>query len=233
MDSAERGADTFPCNQPQHLSTMKTTLLSLIIALTSTCSLTVRAEEEKKDGEKKDRERAEKRETEAKEKKMRMEAGQREFRERMQKQMQEAMQEAARLEGEGKKGEAEARRRQAQERLQESIRNHEREMQEQMQKEMKKPDGGHAPQHQELHAKLKHVEQAMAHLSEAGLPEQAEQLARTAERMRNAIHDGGERPEARRGDAPRGERRPDGETEALRREIQELREAVRQLKEAK
>jgi len=98
------------------------------------------------------------------------------------------------------------------------------------------------PPRHELENKLRHVEQAIGHLREAEMPEPAEHLNQVANRLRGALRgegDGprreeGHRQQARREDGRRQEGpqdQPLGDIEALRREIQELRQAVRQLAE--
>jgi len=82
----------------------------------------------------------------------------------------------------------------------------------------RRPDG---PPRSELERKLHHVEQAIGHLREAGLPDPAENLGRLADRLRHALHD-------QEGPRPDGPRRDD-DLAALRREVEALKLAVRQL----
>src|SRR6185436_15129822 len=100
----------------------------------------------------------------------------------------------------------------------------------------RRPDGPRG----DVENKLRHVEQAIGHLKEAGMPDMARNLEQEANRLRASLR-GGEGDRPRDGDRPREETRrdeprravlrPDGDIEALRREIQELRQAVRQLSE--
>jgi hypothetical protein len=95
-----------------------------------------------------------------------------------------------------------------------------------------RPDG---PPRPELESKLHHVEQAISHLREAGLPDPAANLERVAQRLRNAMHES-QGPAAGHGPHPDGPphgKRPDGppreELGALRREVEELRQTVDKL----
>ena len=201
--------------------TMKTTLLSLLLLIAPGTAGFVRAQEEKSPGAPREERKPEPGPDRAG-------AEMREFHQKMEQKMKAVMEEAGKLEAEGKKDEAEARRREAKERMKHEIEAHRREMQARREKDGPPRDGDRRPDgppRGDMEAKLKHVEQAIAHLREAGMMDQAENLARMAERMRNA----GRGPA---GDQPRrDDRRPDGDIEALRRDIQELREAVRQLNE--
>jgi hypothetical protein len=158
----------------------------------------------------------------------RMEQEQRAFRTKMQQKMEQAMKEAAELEAAGKKDEAEAARRAARERADNAVREFQAAMQKKNQEAMRgrgdrRPEGPPP----DMEGRLKHIREAVAHLHEAGLHDIAENVARMAERMRQGDRPDGPPPE--RGDA----RRPGPELEGLRREIQELREAVRGLKAEK
>lgn len=94
-----------------------------------------------------------------------------------------------------------------------------------------RPDGPPAP---ELKRKLHHVEQAIGHLREAGLPDPAQNLERVADRLRQALHDHREHgPGSRESDPeagpPRDQPRRDEELGALRRDIEELKKLVAEL----
>ncbi len=174
-----------------------------------------------------------------------------EAKENIGRQFQAAMAEAAELEKAGKKDEADARREKARAQAEAAKADLERAVKEQGDRprregEPKRESGDRRPdgaQPQELENKLRHVEQAIAHLREAGMPEPAEQLNQIANRLRAALRGEGDAPRdgaPRRGDpeAPRREegrreepRRPQSDIETLRREIQELREVVKQLAE--
>jgi uncharacterized protein (DUF305 family) len=95
-----------------------------------------------------------------------------------------------------------------------------------------RPDG---PPRPELERKLHHVEQAIGHLREAGLPDPAENLERVAQRLRNAMHD---QPGPPPGRGPHPDGPPHGdhagapghdEIGELRREIEELKKTVGEL----
>jgi colicin import membrane protein len=245
---------------------MRTTLLSILLSITPAFVTLVRADEEKPDAP-----RDAKKEIDVRE---HLEAEKVKFREEMEKHMKAAMEEAAKLEADGKKDAAENLRRQAKEKSEAAIQEHQRAMQAKMEAVMReragaerrrvaaerehaggergragadrRPDG---PPHGDMEGKLRHVQQAVAHLREAGMMDAAENIARLGERMRGSGRgEGGEprredgrredarpdqprREEGRREEVRREERRPDGDIEALRREIQELRQAVRQLSE--
>lgn len=212
---------------------MKTTLLSLL--LLTAISLPLSAQEEKKDAPRGDGDKRE--------------AAQRDLakaKENIEHHMQAARAEVEALEKAGKKDEAEARRRQAEEQFKAArneLEQHTRAAQGSHEggdrPDARRPEG--APPRAELENKLHHVEQAITHLQEAGLAEPAENLKQLANHLRAALKgegDGPRREEPRRPDGDRREgepRRPDGpppnDIEALRREIQELRQAVRQLSE--
>lgn len=159
--------------------------------------------------------------------------------------MKAAMEEAAELEKAGKHDAAEAKRKEAEQQRDAAIHELQQHMRERRQAEVRRegepkregearresegrrPDG---PPRQELENKLRHVEQAIGHLREAGMPEPAEQLNQIANRLRGALRgegDGPRREEGRREEGPRDQ--PRGDIEALRREIQELRQAVQEL----
>lgn len=86
----------------------------------------------------------------------------------------------------------------------------------------------------ELNRKLNHVQQAIRHLREAGLPEAAANLEKVAERLRNALHDHDAhhahhpRPE----NAPAGADRQADELRALRREVEELKKSFDELRKS-
>ena len=72
------------------------------------------------------------------------------------------------------------------------------------------------------------------------MPDAAAQINQMADRLRNALRaedqprrEEGRREDAKRDETRREERRPDGDIEALRREVQELRQAVRQMNQRK
>jgi len=108
----------------------------------------------------------------------------------------------------------------------------------------RRPEG---PPPVELERKLHHVEQAMGHLREAGLPDPAQNLEHLAERLRQALHDqrrtGPQGPDGppRQSDpsGPSGPSRPfgpppdagrrDDELAALRREVESLKATVENL----
>jgi hypothetical protein len=159
----------------------------------------------------------------------RMEQEQRAFRTKMQQKTEQAMKEAAELEAAGKKDEAEALRKEARERTDNAIREFQASMQKKNQEAMR-PRGERRPEGPppDMEGRLKHIREAVGHLHAAGLHDIAENVARMAERMRQGDRPDGPPPE-RGGDA----RRPAPELDGLRREIQELREAVRGLKAEK
>ena len=211
---------------------MKTTLLSLL--LFTAIALPVCAQQEKKDAPRGDGDKRE--------------AVQRELakaKENLQRSMKASLEEVAELEKAGKKDEAEARRHQADEQFQaarneleqrtrEARRNFEAPREGGDHSEARRPEG--APPRAELENKLRHVEQAINHLKEAGLAEPAENLNQLANRLRAALKGEGDAPRRPEGDRREGEPRrpaavPQNDIEALRREIQELRQAVRQLSE--
>jgi hypothetical protein len=232
---------------------MKTTLLSILLCVTPTLVTQSRAEEETPDAPHEEK-REEPRGPERMQKEMTR------FREEMQKQMQGAMEKAAQLDAEGKKDEAEEVRRRANQKRQAAIEEHQRAMQAKMRdrhaqegpdhrhermegerggpKEREPRDAGpgrpdgpdhrpDGPPRSETERKLHHVEKAIAHLREAGLPDPATNLERIAQRLRNALHE-----EHAGHDGPRPDGPPrDPEMSALRREIEELKQAVRDLAE--
>lgn len=146
----------------------------------------------------------------------RFEREQQAFREKLQQNTEAAMKEAAALEAAGKPDEASALRTKAKQNLEAAIKEH----QAATQKKMQALARGDSPQDPTSKNRLHHAEQAINHLREAGLPDLAEQVARAAERLRQPL------PE------PREPRRWDGDINALRRELNELRETVRELKQS-
>ena len=217
---------------------MKTTLLTTVLALSQGFALSAFAQDKKPDAPREEQKESPRRE------RPHAEAP---ARENIERKLQALMQEAAKLDEAGKKDAAENLRREAHE-LAEAAKTHGRGAREgHREGDAGKPEG---PQRAEIENKLKHVEQAIGHLKEAGLPEPAGQLNQLANRLRGALRGEGEprreetkrdeprREEARRGEPKREEPkreegRPDNDIEALRREIQELRQAVRQLHERK
>ena len=143
----------------------------------------------------------------------RFEREQQAFVEKMQQKTEAVMKEAAALEADGKLDKANDLRAQAKQNLEAAIKEHQAATQKKMQA-LARGDGLNPqdPKNQRHHA-----EQAINHLREAGLPDLAEQVARAAERLRQPA------PEPRRWD---------GDINALRRELNELRETVRELKES-
>ena len=252
-----KGVDTAPGvrerSRHPNSTPMKTTLLSILLALSPGIIFSGFAQENKPDApreEKKEPAERERHQPEA------------QAREEIEKKVKAAMEEAAKLDEAGKKDAAENLRREARQMAQ-AAKAHERAAGERRHEgEDRKLDG---PPRAEIENKLKHVEQAIAHLREAGLPEPAEHLNQLANRFRAALHgpdqprpeearreepkreegrreeprrEEGRRDEPRREDVERDkprreDRRPDNDVEALRREIQELRQAVRQLNERK
>ena len=144
----------------------------------------------------------------------RFEREQQAFHEKMQQKTEAIMKEAAALEADGKLDKANDLRAQAKQNLEAAIKEH----QAATQKKMQALARGDSPQPKELKNRLHHTEQAINHLREAGLPDLAEQVARAAERLRQP---------------PPEPRRWDGDIDALRRELNELRETVRSLKESR
>ncbi len=151
----------------------------------------------------------------------RFEREQQAFREKMQQKTEAVMKEAAALEADGKLDKANDLRAQAKQNLEAAIKEHQAATQKKMQG-LARGDApiprGDAPKPQDPKNRLHHAEQAINHLREAGLPDLAEQVARAAERLRQP------QPEPRRWD---------GDIDALRRELNELRETVRALKESR
>ena len=262
---------------------MKTTLLSILLALSPGFIIQVMAQEgppgvppaEKKEPTERERHRA-------------MEAG---ARQNMEQQMKAAMEEAAKLEQAGKKEEAQQLRRETKERMHAAMMEREKaaRMRDGEGEGPRPPVGG--PPRAELENKLKHVEKAISHLREAGMEDAAAQMNRMADRLRNALrgedqprpesdrheevkrdeskrdegkreegkreegkreegkreegkreegkheegkHEDGKHDEAKHDKAQRGEpRRPDNDLEALRREVQELRQAIRRMNQRK
>jgi hypothetical protein len=228
---------------------MKPQLLSLIVITAAAWTGQVTAQEPPRDHPREEKKEDGRKDAELRE---RMQNEQRAFREKMEARMKEAMQEAAKLEADGHKEEAEALRAKAKERLEAAVKEHQAMMQRKTQAAMRerasgerRPDG---PPPAELENKLKHVEQAVAHLREAGMPDAAESIARIAERLRQEMRTPVRpRPdEARRTEPlprPDENRRPDealrpvqqleAELDALRREVRELHEAVRRMNAGK
>jgi hypothetical protein len=97
------------------------------------------------------------------------------------------------------------------------------------------PDHREGPPPREIQNKLHHVEQAIGHLREAGLPEPAADLERMANRLRQALRPAdGPRPEApghpgSEGPPHPGARPIHDDVAALRREIDELKKTVAEL----
>lgn len=143
----------------------------------------------------------------------RFEREQQAFVEKMQQKTEAAMKEAAALEADGKLDKANDLRAQAKQNLEAAIKEHHAATQKKMQALAR----GDAPNPQDPKNRLHHAEQAINHLREAGLLDLAEQVTRAAERLRQPA------PEPRRWD---------GDINALRRELNELRETVRELKES-
>ena len=223
---------------------MKTTLLTILLAIPASLSF---AQDRKPDAPREERKpdapREENKELGEREQAQEAKA---KLRGEIEHHMKAAMEEAAKLEEAGKKDAAENVRREAKERAHAAMAEQERIMQDKRRegaergKDRPAARPADGPPRAELEGKLRHVEQAMAHLREAGMPEPAAQINQIANRLRAALRGEGEprREEPRREDAkrdePRRERvRPDNDVEALRREIQELRQAVRQLSERK
>ncbi len=208
---------------------MKTTLFTILLALPASLSI---AQDRKPDAPREERKpdapREEKKEPNERE---RAQAANAKMRAEIEQHLKAAMEEAAKLDEAGKKDAAENLRREAKERARAAMAEHDRGPQEHRRE---------GPARAEIEGKLKHVEQAVAHLREAGMAEPAEQINQIANRLRAAMRGEGEprREEPRREEAKRDEprregARPDNDVEALRREIQELRQAVRQLSERK
>jgi hypothetical protein len=231
---------------------MKPKLLSLIVITATAWTCQAAAQDEQRETPREVRKEGERKDVEVRE---RLQAEQRDFREKMESQMKEAMQEATRLEEGGHNEEAEALRAKAKQRLEAAVKEHQTMMQRKTQAAMRDERAGgerrpDTPPPAELEAKLKHLDQAVAHLREAGMPDAAENIARLAEQMRQPMR-GADRPrpdQARRPDQtrrpeeprrpdqarrPEEPRRPDprleGEIDALRREVRELQEAVRRM----
>ena len=251
-----KGMDTAPARlslSPQPNTPMKTTLLTVVLGLSPGFAFPAFAQEKKPDAPREEQKEPSERE--------RHQAAEAKAREEIERKVKAAMEEAAKLDEAGKKDAADILRREARQMAQ-AGKGHDRGAGEgRREGDAKKPDG---PPRAEIENKLKHVEQAIAHLREAGLPEPAEHLNQLANRFRAALHgedqprreeprrEEGRREESKR-DEPRREegrreepkreepkreerredRRPDNDLEALRREIQELRQAVRQLSERK
>ena len=157
----------------------------------------------------------------------RFELEQQAIRAKMPQKTEAVMKEAAALEADGKLDKANDLRAQAKQNLEAAIKEHQAATQKKMQalargdapipRDMQAPGRGDAPPPRDLKNQRHHAEQAINHLREAGLPDLAEQVARAAERLRQPA------PEPRRWD---------GDINALRRELNELRETVRELKES-
>jgi hypothetical protein len=231
---------------------MKTTLLSILLAMSPGFALQIMAQEGRPEGPRE--EMKEKKEPTEHERHRAMEAG---ARQKMEQQMKAVMEEAAKLEQAGKKEEAQQLRREAKERMHAAMM--EREKAARMHggdgEGPRPPAGG--PPRAELENKLKHVEQAIDHLRAAGMEDAAAQINRMADRLRNALrgedqprpesdhredgkrddgkrdepkHDEGNHDEPKHDKAKHDEpRRPDNDLEALRREVQELRQAIRKM----
>jgi hypothetical protein len=236
---------------------MKTTLLSLLLALSPGLALELTAQERPADAP-----RGEKKEPTERERSRAMEEG---ARQKIEMMMRTSMEEAAKLEAAGKKDEAENLRREAKQRAQAAMSGREgaarmREGGGPRPDARPEGEGQGPPPRAMLENKLRHVEQAIGHLREAGLPDAAAQLSQIAERLRNSLReteglrrddakreepkrDAARREEAKhdepRHDEPRHDEprhddpRPDNDLEALRREVQELRQAVRQMNQRK
>lgn len=89
----------------------------------------------------------------------------------------------------------------------------------------RRPEGdrgpGAQPERMIAERRIQHMREAVAHLREAGMNDAAERVAQEAERMQQGLRGGAE-----------DRRRPEqagGDIERLRAELQELRQAVRQL----
>ncbi|RFC50683.1 MAG: hypothetical protein DVB22_001892 [Verrucomicrobia bacterium] len=151
----------------------------------------------------------------------RFEREQQAFREKMQQKTEAIMKEAAALEADGKLDKANDLRAQAKQNLEAAIKEHQAATQKKMQA-LTRGDApiprGDAPQPRDLKNRLHHAEQAINHLREAGLKDLAEEVARATERLRQQ---------------PPEPRRSGGDIDALRRELNELRETVRALKESR
>lgn len=243
-------ASAFTHNHPP--TPMKTTLLIAILALSPGFALSTSAQDKKPDAPREEQKDHAEREHH--------QAAEAQAREAIEKKVKAALEEAAKLDEAGKKDAADNLRRAARQMAQ-AVKAHDRAAGEgRREGEGRKTDG--AP-HADVANKLKHLEQAIAHLREAGLPEPAEHLSQLANRFRAALHgpdqprredakreeprreesrreeakreeprrEEGRREETKREEGRREERRPDNDVEALRREIQELRQAVRQLNE--
>ena len=214
---------------------MKTTLLTILLAMPAGLSL---AQDRKPDAPREDRKpdapREEKKEPNERE---RAQEAKTKVRGEIEQHLKAAMEEAAKLDEAGKKDSAENLRREAKERAHAAMAELERGMQDKRREgaERGKDRPADSPARAEIEGKLKHVEQAVAHLREAGMAEPAEQINQIANRLRAAMRGEGEprREEAKRDEPRREGARPDNDVEALRREIQELRQAVRQLSERK
>jgi hypothetical protein len=223
---------------------MKTTLLSLLLALSPGFALQIMAQEGPPDAP-----REAKKEPTEHERHRAMEAG---VRQKMEQQMKATMEEAAKLEQAGKKEEAQQLRREAKERMHAAMMERAKaaKMHGAEGEGPRPPVGG--PPRAELENKLKHIEKAIGHLREAGMEEPAAQMNKMADRLRNALRgedkprpesdrrEDGKRDEGKRDEGKREEgkhdeakhdepRRPDGDLEALRREVQELRQAIRKM----
>ena len=159
---------------------MKTHLLTFILSV-SPAMITVGSAEEKKP----DAPREERREAAERERRQ-VEDAAAAAREEIEGRLNAVMHEAAKLEVEGKKDEAEALRREAKEKAHAAMQEHERAIyarNEVGERGREGPDRRpDARPHAELEDKRKHVEQAIAHLREAGMMDAAENIAGLAER---------------------------------------------------
>ena len=208
---------------------MKTTLLTILLAMPAGLSL---AQDRKPDAPREERKEPNERE--------RAQEAKSKARAEIEQHLKAGMEEAAKLDEAGKKDAAENMRREAKERAHAAMAEHQRDMQDKRREgaERGKDRPVDGPPRAEIEGKLKHVEQAVAHLRESGMAEPAEQINQIANRLRAALRGEGDREEPRREEAKRDEprregARPDNDIEALRREIHELRQAVRQLSERK
>lgn len=90
---------------------------------------------------------------------------------------------------------------------------------------VRRPEGDRRPDAQSgrgvAERRIQHIREAVAHLREAGLNDIAERVAQESERMEQQMHGGG--------DERRGAMVPGGEIDRMRAELQELRQAIRQL----
>ena len=230
-----------------HITLMKTTLLTAVLALSPGLAFFTLAQDNKPDGPREEQKEHPDRE--------RHRAAEAQAREEIEKKVKAALEEASKLEEAGKKDAAENLRREARQMAQ-AVRAQARAASEgRREGEAKTCEESKEAAHRErieaskekgraeiqnVHAKaeienkLKHLDQAIAHLREAGLPEPAEHLNQMANRFREALHcedqphpeqarreearrEEPRREEARRDEPKREDRRPDNDIEALRR----------------